>query len=132
MKEFILTQPYTTIEEMVNSGELSVYKEELQQGNIEKYAIVSRIGNRYDIEGKKIEDYATNPFLEVAEEVEKENNVMKYQEIEMLIDKEIEQAIAEVNAKYEAKLKEIKEAHEYELFHAKEQVKNELIAKLNA
>ena len=58
MKEFILTQPYTTIEEMVNSGELSVYKEELQQGNIEKYAIVSRIGNRYDIEGKKIELHA--------------------------------------------------------------------------
>ena len=69
MKEFVLTQPYSTVEEMVNSGEVAVYKEELQQGNIEKYAIVSRIGNRYDLNGKKIEDFVKNPYLKKKQDV---------------------------------------------------------------
>ena len=101
MKEFILTQPYGSLEEMLNSAEVAVYREELQQCNIEKYAIVSRIGNRYDLSGKKIEDLADNPFFhkeemvveEIASTTEEkvtEERSMKYCEIEMLIDKEIE------------------------------------------
>ena len=149
MKEFVLTQPYSTVEEMVNSGEVAVYKEELQQGNIEKYAIVSRIGNRYDLNGKKIEDFVKNPYLkkkqdvvenvkiEIAEtlsveEEKTEVKTMKYLEIEALIDKEIEKAVAEVNAKYEQELSALKEKHAQELATAKAEVKAELIAKLTA
>lgn len=149
MKEFVLTQPYNTLEEMLNSGEVAVYKEELQQGNIEKYAIVSRIGNRYDLNGKKIEDFVKNPYLkkkqdvvenvkiEIAEtlsveEEKTEVKTMKYLEIEALIDKEIEKAVAEVNAKYEQELSALKEKHAQELATAKAEVKAELLAKLNA
>ena len=70
MKEFVLTQSYATIDEMLHSGEVEVYKEELQQGNIEKYAIVSRIGNRYDLNGIKIDGFVDNPFSK-KKEVEK-------------------------------------------------------------
>ena len=69
MKEFVLTQPYANLEEMLNSAEVDVYKEELEQGNIEKYAIVSRIGNRYDLNGKKIEDFVKNPYLKKKQDV---------------------------------------------------------------
>lgn len=153
MKEFVLTQPYGSLYEMLNSGEVAVYKEELQQGNIEKYAIVSRIGNRYDVSGKKIEDFAINPYYknlqkddvfvfdeirreDVIESVEKnkimEGTVVKYFEIEKLIDAEIEKAVLEVNEKYEKELAYLKEKHAQELANAKEQVKAELLAKLNA
>ena len=154
MKEFVLTQPYSTVEEMVNSGEVAVYKEELQQGNIEKYAIVSRIGNRYDLQGNKIENYVDNPFIEkedvivfTCDEITKEDVIekadktiekileeeyMKYIEIERLIDAEIEKAVAEVNEKYEKEIISLKEAHENELASAKEKVKAELLAKLNS
>lgn len=150
MKEFILTQPYSNLEEMLNSGEVAVYKEELEQGNIEKYAIVSRIGNRYDLYGRKIEDYAKNPYFKKKEEsvvesakietVEEdfankekmEDEHMKYFEIEMLIDKEIEKAVEKVNEKYEQELTALKKTHEKELACVKDQVKAELLAKLNA
>lgn len=144
MKEFNLTQPYATLEEMMNSAEVAIYKEELQQGNIEQYAIVSRIGNRYDLNGNKVEDFAPNPFChkeevveveaptEIKEEKETEETSMKYLEIEALIDKEIEKAVAEVNAKYEQELSALKEKHAQELATAKAEVKAELIAKLNA
>ena len=149
MKEFILTQPYNSIEEMLNSGEVAVYKEELQQGNIEKYAIVSRIGNRYDLNGKKIEDFVKNPYLkkkqdvvenvkiEIAEtlsveEEKMEVKTMKYCEIEMFIDKEIEKAVAEIKEKHAQEIAVLKEKHAEELANAKYEAKAELIAKLNA
>lgn len=151
MKEFILTQSYATIEDMVNSGEVAVYREELQQGNIEFYAIVSRIGNRYDICGNKISGYVQNPYLLInvpveetiqqdavqnvtkpaevveIEEKKEEETDMKYAEIEALIDAEIEK----VKATYEQEIAILKEQHEKELADAKEQAKAELIAKLN-
>lgn len=158
MKEFILTQPYATLEEMLNSAEVGIYKEELQQGNIEKYAIVSRIGNRYDLNGNKIEDFVYNPFL-VKEDIpvftcvkitnkdviEKAGTTveefiggktMKYFEIEKLIDDEIEKAVAECNAKHEQEIAELKKVHEDELAtakaNAKAEAKEELLAKLNS
>ena len=149
MKEFILTQPYNTLEEMLNSGEVAVYKEELEQGDIEKYAIVSRIGNRYDLNGKKIEDFVKNPYLKKkqdvvenvkietaetlsVEEQKTEVKTMKYCEIEMFIDKEIEKAVAEVEEKHAQEIAVLKEAHAQELANAKYEVKAELLAKLNA
>lgn len=144
MKEFILTQPYGNLEEMLNSAEVGIYKEELQQGNVEKYAIVSRIGNRYDLNGNKVEDFATNPFYhkeevveveaptEIKQEKVMEETSMKYLEIEALIDKEIEKAVAEVNARYEQELSALKKNHAHELATAKAEVKAELLAKLNS
>ena len=150
MKEFILTQPYATIEEMLNSGEVAVYKEELEQGNIEKYAIVSRIGNRYDFNGKKIESFVDNPYFkkkeesvvddaktenalgELANEKKTEERNMKYYEIEALIDKEIETAVAEVELKHAQEIEALKEAHAIELANLKYEVKAELLAKLNS
>lgn len=136
MKEFILTQPYASIDEMLNSGEVAVYKDELKQGNIDEYAIVSRVGNRYDLQGNKIANYAKNPFLIVVETVEEEKeimeeNEMKYVEIETLIDNEIEKAVAEVNARHEKELAELKEKYTVELENAKAAVKAEIIAKIN-
>lgn len=136
MKEFILTQSYSTIEEMLNSGEVAVYKDELKQGNIDEYAIVSRVGNRYDLQGNKIANHAKNPFLIVVETVEEEKeimeeNKMKYVEIETLIDNEIEKAVAEVNARHEKELAELKEKYTVELENAKAAVKAEIIAKIN-
>ena len=145
MKEFVLTQPYNSLDEMLNSGEVAVYKEELEQGDIEKYAIVSRIGNRYDLNGKKIESFSKNPFYKkkeenvvedaktkIAEEDVKEINNMKFYEIEALIEQEIANAIADVKAKYEQEIAFLKEAHEKELENAKQQAKAELIEKLNS
>ena len=63
MKEFVLTQPYNSLEEMLSSVEVNIYKEELEMSGVEKYAIVSRIGNRYDLNGNKIEDFADNPYF---------------------------------------------------------------------
>lgn len=146
MKEFVLIQPYANLDEMLNSGEVAVYKEELEQGDIEKYAIVSRIGNRYDLNGKKIEGFVENPYFKkkeenvvknakietVKEDTKTEDVNMKYNEIEMLIDKEIEKAVAQVNAKYEQELSALKEKQAKEIAIMKEEVKAELIAKLNA
>lgn len=146
MKEFVLTQPYCTVQEMLNSGEVAVYKEELEQGDIEKYAIVSRIGNRYDLHGNKIEDFVCNPYVKknekdvvrnaktknAIEELNKEKTNMKYCEIEMFIDKEIEKAVDEANVKHEQELALLKDEHAKELASVKQQVKNELLEKLNA
>ena len=153
MKEFVLTQPYSTVEEMLNSGEVAVYKEELQQGNIEKYAIVSRIGNRYDLQGNKIEDFVDNPFLvkenipvsyceitneDVVEEADTTieeilgEKTMKYVEIENLIDAEVEEAVAKVETKFKKEIITLKEQHAQELANAKEEAKAELLAKLNS
>lgn len=157
MKEFILTQPYGSLEEMINSGEVDVYRAELETGNIEKYAIVSRIGNRYDLNGNKIEEFADNPFFVkedipafVCEKITNEDVVeeagitieefiggktMKYFEIEKLIDAEVEKAVAECNAKHEQEVAELKRVHEDELAtakaNAKAEAKEELLAKLN-
>lgn len=152
MKEFILTQPYANLEEMLNSAEVTIYKEELQQSNIEKYAIVSRIGNRYDLDGNKIEDFVDNPFIvkqedvpvsycevtkeDVIEEasitVEKmlEDETMKYAEVEKVIDNEIKKAVDNVKNEYKQVIAGMKEAHAVEIEKVKEEVKAELIAKL--
>ena len=153
MKEFVLTQPYNSLEEMLNSAEVEIYMEELQQGFIEKYAIVSRIGNRYDLNGNKIEDFVDNPFLKqekipvVCEKItecdviEEENinteeiigeEIMKYFEIEKLIDVEIEKVVAEVKAQHNEEIAKLKEEHALELANAKEEAKAELLAKLNS
>ena len=156
MKEFILTQPYSNLEEMLNSGEVAVYKEELEQGNIEKYAIVSRIGNRYDLNGIKIDGFVDNPFSEkkkiekkdfdAVEEIEEkilEEMNMKYLEIETFIDNEIAKAIEETKLTFEKKIEDLKEqhnaeieklkeAHALELAQVKYDIKAELIAKLNS
>lgn len=145
MKEFVLTQPYATIEEMLSSGEVAVYKEELEQGNIKKYAIVSRIGNRYDLCGNKIENFVDNPFyntqhLDRSEEDIEEKNAeeknMKYLEIEEMIDDEIqsaiESALADAEVKHEQEICKLEEAHAIELAKVRESVKVELLAKLNA
>lgn len=150
--EFILTQPYSSLEEMLNSDEVAIYKEELMLGNIEKYAIVSRIGNRYDLNGNKIEDFADNPFLtkedkpvtycEITnEDVIEEAGVtiedilegknMKYFEIEKLIDAEVEKAVANIKLQHEQDIATLKASHEIELMNAKSQAKAELLAKLN-
>lgn len=140
MKEFNLTQSYATIEELLNSGEVAVYKEELQQSDIDKYAIVSRIGNRYDLQGEKIEKYALNPYFATTEKIavvveenkkEGEINIMKYAEIEALIDNEVAKAVAEVNAKHEQELATLKEQHAQELANVKYEVRAEIIAKIN-
>lgn len=152
MKEFILTQSYTSIDEMLNSDEMSVYKEELQTSEIKEYAIVSRIGNRYDLDGNKIEYFVNNPFyktqeVEVCEEAKtipvvcdiEEKNMeeekMKYAEIEKLIDAEVEKAVAELKAEYEKEIEELKTFHENELAtvktNAKAEAKAEILAKLN-
>lgn len=153
MKLFVLTQPYNSLEEMLNSAEVGIYKEELQQGNIEKYAIMSRIGNRYDIDGNKIEDFAENPFFaksekdvivscieitnkDVIEEagitVEEmlEGETMKYFEIEKLIDAEVEKAVESVKLQHEQDIAKLKALHEDELKNAKAEAKEELLAKL--
>lgn len=151
MKEFILTQPYGNLEEMLNSAEVGIYKEELQQGNIEKYAIVSRIGNRYDLQGNKIEDFVDNPFLvkedipvsyceitneDVVEEADTTieeilgEKTMKYVEIENLIDAEVEEAVAKVETKFKKEIITLKEQHAQELANAKAEAKAELLAKL--
>lgn len=138
MKEFVLTQPYASLEEMLNSAEVAVYKEELQQGNIEKYAIVSRIGNRYDINGNKIEDFVDNPFVipVVYKEITREDVFtevnMKYLDIEALIDKEIEKAVSEEKAKHQEEIALLNQNHALELEKAKSQVIAEVIAKLNS
>lgn len=157
MKEFVLTQPYNSLDEMLNSGEVAVYKEELEQGNIEKYAIVSRIGNRYDLSGNKIEDFVYNPFFKknvqfdveyltsedvieeanttieellVVEEKNMEEEEMKYPEIEQIIDKVVAEQVDGVKAIYEEKIAELKKENEQNIVIAKAEAKAELIAKL--
>lgn len=128
MKEFILTQSYATIEDMENSDEMSIYNNELKQGDIEDYVVISRIGNRYDILGNKIDGLAKNPFYK---NKNMEGNKMKYVDIEALIDKEIENAVAEIKEQYEKEIAELKSQHENELANAKELVKAEILAKIN-
>ena len=138
MKEFTLTQPYATTDEMINSAEVGVYKEELRCSNEEDYAIVSRIGNRYDLFGNKIERFAKNPFMATTEklsavqEIQKEEPIMKYAEIETLIDNEVAKAVAEVKVAYEQQIINLKAQHDAEIANVKENVKAELIARLNA
>lgn len=151
MKEFMLTQSYISIGEMLNSGEMAVYQDELKEGNIDKYAIVSRIGNRYDINGNKIAGVVDNPFINVpapvVEVVEEKKEIeeieeiiekvevidtMKYAEIEALIDAEINKAVEGIKAEYEQKLADLKFHHEREIAEVGAKVKAELLAKLNA
>lgn len=157
MKEFILTQPYGSLEEMLNSAEVAVYREELQQCNIEKYAIVSRIGNRYDLNGNKIEGFVDNPFfikeekcaccneLECIcdnekivnegnfEEKNREGTNMKYPEIEAFVDEVVSRQIEGVKLAYEEEIAKIKAQHEQEIAELKEFHESELAtAKANA
>lgn len=139
MKEFVLTQSYSTIGDMLRSEEVKAFVSELEKGEIAEYAIISRIGNRYDLDGNKIAQYAPNPYFSAAEvssvtveENKKQGeNTMKYAEIEALIDNEIAKAVAEVNARHEKELAELKEKYTAELENAKEAVKAEIIAKIN-
>ena len=132
MKEYILTQPYSNMEEMLNSAEVGIYKEELSNCTDEEYAIISRIGNRYDIFGNKIENYAINPFITKEIKKEETETTMKYAEIETLIDNEIAKAITSVKAEYEKEIAEIKTHHEEEMALVKENIKAEIIAMLNS
>ena len=149
MKEFILTQSYSNLNEMLTSGEVAVYKEELQQGTIKQYAIVSRIGNRYDLNGKKIDGYVVNPYTtenqvfdaeeDVCAEIEEkilEEVSMKYVEVEQFIDNAIAKAVEETKTVYESQLVELKENHEKEIAEIKAKAiasaKAELLAKLNS
>lgn len=139
MKELILTQSYSTINDMLNSEEVKEFVKELEQGNIDEYAVVSRIGNRYNLDGKRISKFAQNPYVTTSaniSQVETENkkqgeNTMKYTEIEALIDNEIAKAVADINAKHEQELAELKEKYTAELESAKATVKAEIIAKIN-
>jgi hypothetical protein len=154
MKEFVLTQPYSNLEEMMNSAEVGIYKEELKNSDIKEYAIISRIGNRYDLNGNKIEGYAKNPFnkieetndgdgFEKIEEKILEEVSVKYLEVEQFIDNAITKAIEETKFAFEQKIEELKEqhnkeieklkeAHALELAQVKYDIKAELIAKLNS
>lgn len=127
MKEFNLTQSYTSVEDMVNSEEVASFKNELAQQNIDCYAIISHIGNRYDVFGNKISGYAQNPYLKL-EEVKK----MKYDDIEKLVDTLIESAVATIRSEYEQKITALTAQHEKQLADAKEQAKVDLIAKLSS
>jgi hypothetical protein len=143
MKEYVLTQPYNSLEEMINSAEVCVYKEELEQGNIEKYAIVSRIGNRYDLDGNKIEDFAKNPFVNLPfidtpvftcdkitnEDIVEEAGItieefigvkdMKYPEIERVIDETVAKQVEGVKLVYEEEIAKLKAQHEQEIAELK-------------
>lgn len=151
MIEFNLTQPYSNLEEMLNSAEVAIYKEDLQRGTYKKYAIVSRIGNRYDLQGNKIEDYVDNPFF-VKEDIpaftcEKITNeeagmtieefiggkTMKYPEIEAFVDGVVEKQVEGVKLAYEEEIAKIKAQHEQEIAELKAVHEDELsTAKANA
>lgn len=139
MKEFVLTQPYLSVDEMISSGEVAVYKDELQNCGDELYAIVSRTGKRYDLNGNKIDSFAKNPFFETQEEektiIEKnqteEQKEMKYLDIESLIDKEVAKAVEETRIMYEKEIENLKLQHANELISIKDKVKAEILSKIN-
>ena len=138
MKDFVLTKPYSTIDEMLNSEEVTIFKEELKNGNFENYAIVSRTGKRYDLKGNKIDSFAKNPFFEQHEEttiIEKnqteEQKEMKYVDIESLIDKEVAKAVEETRIMYEKEIENLKLQHANELISIKDTVKAEILSKIN-
>lgn len=139
MKDFVLTKPYSTIDEMLNSEEVTIFKEELKNGNFENYAIVSRTGKRYDLKGNKIDSFAKNPFFETQEEektiIEKnqteEQKEMKYLDIESLIDKEVAKAVEETRIMYEKEIENLKLQHANELISIKDKVKAEILSKIN-
>ena len=138
MKDFVLTKPYSTIEDMLNSEEVTIFKEELKNGNFENYAIVSRTGKRYDLKGNKIDSFAKNPFFEQHEEttiIEKnqteEQKEMKYVDIESLIDKEVAKAVEETRIMYEKEIENLKLQHANELISIKDKVKAEILSKIN-
>lgn len=137
-KEYQLTGTYNNIESLCNSNEVLAIKNELLQGAVTDYVIISRIGNRYDLNGCEITDFVKNPFIK---KVEEEN--MKYLEIEKLIDEEIKKEVEKVKIEYAQEIVKIKAEHEQELtvlkqnhavdiVNAKETAKAELIAKLNS
>lgn len=142
MKEFVLTQPYLSVDEMVNSGEVAVYKDELQNCGEELYAIVSRTGKRYDLFGNKIDDFAQNPFLgknengqvqdlTIIEEKKVENEEMKYSNIEALIDAEVAKAIEQIKAEHAKEIENLKAEHAKEILTVHDTVKAELLAKIS-
>ena len=138
MKDFVLTKHYSTIEDMLNSEEVTIFKEELKNGNFENYAIVSRTGKRYDLNGNKIDSFAKNPFFEQHEEttiIEKnqteEQKEMKYVDIESLIDKEVAKAVEETRIMYEKEIENLKLQHANELISIKDTVKAEILSKIN-
>lgn len=140
MKEFTLKKSYETIEEMLNGDEAFEFLTELKKGDIDKYAIISRIGNRYDFNGNKIEDFSENPYKKYNNAEDKN---MKYLEIEKIIDNEIEkeiekvkiqhaQEIAQIKADHDREVIALKEKHAADLVKSKDIAKAELLAKLNA
>lgn len=142
MKEFVLTQPYLSVDEMVNSGEVAVYKDELQNCGEELYAIVSRTGKRYDLFGNKIDDFAQNPFLGknengqiqdliIIEEKKVEDKEMKYSNIEALIDAEVANAIEQIKAEHAKEIENLKAEHAKEILTVHDAVKAELLAKIS-
>ena len=138
MKDFVLTKPYSTIEDMLNSEEVTIFKEELKNGNFENYAIVSRTGKRYDLKGNKIDSFAKNPFFETQEEtttIEKnqteEQKEMKYLDIESLVDKEVAKAVEATRITYEKEIENLKLQHANELISIKDTVKAEILSKIN-
>ena len=138
MKDFVLTKPYSTIDDMLNSEEVTIFKEELKNGNFENYAIVSRTGKRYDLNGNKIDSFARNPFFETHEEttiIEKnqteEQPEMKYVDIESLIDKEVAKAVEATRIMYEKEIENLKLQHANELISIKDTVKAEILSKIN-
>ena len=68
----------------------------------------------------------------VQENQKEEQSTMKYAEIETLIDNEVAKAVAEVKAAYEQQIANMKVQHDAEIAVVKENVKAELIARLNA
>ena len=60
-----------------------------------------------------------------------EETTMKYVEIETLIDREIEKVIVELDAKHKEEIASLKQAHEKEIEQIKDNIKAEIIAKIN-
>ena len=76
---------------------------------------------------------ATTEKLSAVQEIQKEEQpIMKYAEIETLIDNEVAKAVAEVKVEYEQQIINLKAQHDAEIANVKENVKAELIARLNA
>lgn len=135
MKEFQLTQSYATIREMLDSDEMAIYNDELMEGEIDEYAIISRIGNHYDIDGNKINGYVKNPYIKASpmsiNDFKEEAKTMKYTEIEKVIDEEIAKAIAEANVSRETMINEIRAEHENALNAVKIKHEEELTSLRN-
>ena len=79
MKEYVLTQSYPTINDMIESGEVKVYIDELKYGDIDKYAVALKSGGMLILSGfytqdvPMIEQSANNCGLTLISVAEKKN-----------------------------------------------------------